>query len=112
MRYMDEVSRIADQLQRAYGGDPWCGASLLEALEDVSVQQAAGHPLSAAHSIWEIVLHITAWMGAVRQRIEGEYVREPVEGDWQVVTDTSEAAWSEALARLERTTNCKEQSPN
>ncbi len=53
-----------------------------------------------AHSIWEIVLHVAAWDGAVRQRLEGETVRTPDEGDWPEVGDTSEAAWKDALARL------------
>lgn len=99
---MSEVERIIDQLTRAYDGDAWCGSSLRAALENVTAQQAAARPVKDAHSIWEIVMHTSAWLGAVRERIEGHYVREPAEGDWQVVTDASDEAWAATLANLER----------
>lgn len=96
-----EVKRIVDQLARAYDGDAWCGSSLRDALKDVDAAQAARHKLAGAHSIWEIVLHVAAWMGAVRERIEGGDVRLPAEGDWQEVTETDEAAWQSALDHLD-----------
>ncbi len=99
---MNEVERIADQLQRAYHGDAWSGPNLLDALKDVTAGQAARLPVENAHSIWEIALHCAAWMSVVRERIEGEYVREPAGGDWQEVTDASDEAWREALGKLER----------
>jgi uncharacterized damage-inducible protein DinB len=98
---MREIRAIADQLKRAYEGEAWHGPSLKEILADVTAEQAARHPIRSAHSIWEIVLHIVAWEGAVRQRLEGEYVVEPAEGDWPAVGDTTEAAWQESLAILE-----------
>lgn len=99
---MSEVQRIEDQLRRAYEGDAWHGPALRELLADVNAERAAARPLANAHSIWEIVLHVAAWDGAVRRRVEGEKVDEPPEGDWPAVTDTGEAAWQEARARLER----------
>lgn len=98
---MSEVERIVDQLARAYDGDAWCGSSLRDALKDVDAARAAARPVASAHSIWEIVSHVAAWMGAVRERIEGGDVRLPAEGDWQAVTETSEAAWQDALDHLD-----------
>ncbi len=98
---MTEVERILDQLQRAYDGDAWSGPSLRATLEGVTAEQAVAHPLPDAHSIWEIVLHVAAWMDAVRERIGGDYVRLPADGDWQEVDDTSDAAWTATLAKLE-----------
>ncbi len=97
---MIEVKRIKDQLKRAFEGEAWHGPSLLELLADVTAEKAAAKPLAHAHSIWEIVLHIAAWEGAVRQRLEGERVDVPAEGDWSLVEDTSEAAWSKTLEAL------------
>jgi len=99
---MSEVERIVDQLERAYNGDAWCGSSLCATLEGVTAAQAARRPIPNAHSIWEIVLHVAAWMDAVRERIENHDVRLPAEGDWQEVVETSEAAWARTLDKLER----------
>jgi uncharacterized damage-inducible protein DinB len=98
---MHEIKGIADQLKRAYEGQAWHGPSVKEILADVTAEQAARRPIAGAHSIWEIVLHIAAWEAAVRVRLEGEYLDEPSEGDWPTVEVTSEAAWSETLAKLE-----------
>ena len=98
---MSEIGRIIDQMQRAFTAEAWCGSSLHEALADVTAERAAAKPLAAAHSMWEIVLHIAAWKGAIKQRLAGQYVTLPVEGDWPPVTDVSDLAWAESLARLD-----------
>jgi uncharacterized damage-inducible protein DinB len=97
---MTEVLRIEDQLRRAFEGEAWHGPSVQEVLAGVTAAQAAAHPLDNAHSIWEIVLHLAAWDGVVRRRIEGESIGNPDEGDWPPVTDTSVAAWNDALLKL------------
>lgn len=99
---MEEITRIADQLERAYRAEAWCGPALLEALAEVSASQALARPLPRAHSIWEIVMHISGWKEVVRRRLDGELMRLPGEGDWpEVGPDTSEAAWLGTLGKLE-----------
>ena len=97
---MAEIERLADQLQRAFYADAWCGPSLMETLEGVGAAQAAARPLARAHSIWEIVLHVSGWKRTVHQRLEGQSVRLPEEGDWPPVADASEQRWRETLANL------------
>ena len=100
---MSEMQRIEDQLRRAFEGNAWHGPAVRELLADVSAARAAARPLSTAHSIWEIVLHIAAWEGVVRRRLQGETVADlPPEQDWPAVRDTSEAAWRQALDDLEQ----------
>ena len=99
---MTEIKKITDQLQRAFKKDSWSGPSLQEVLANVTAECAAARPIENAHTIWEIVLHVAAWKGVVRQRMEGEPVRVPEEGDWPAVTDTGVTAWQNALAKLER----------
>ena len=104
---MREAARIADQLQRAYKGEAWHGPSLLEVLEGVTAEQAAARPISAAHSIWEIVSHIHAGHEIVRRRLEGdaEMARETTERDWWPgLSDTGPQAWDALLAALETST--------
>lgn len=100
---MSEIDRIADQLRRAFGRDAWHGPAVKEILSGVSAAQAAQHPVSGAHSIWELVLHIGVWESVVRRRLEGEVIGElPPEQDWPPVRDTSEAAWKKTLEEFAR----------
>ena len=100
---MTEIERILDQHKRAYNGEAWHGPALREILVDVTAEQASAHPLPNAHSIWELVLHITAWENATRKAIEGIPINVPDEENFPAITDTSEAAWQDALTTLEAT---------
>src|SRR5271157_3121944 len=95
-----ESSRIADQLRRAFSGNAWHGDSLFEILQGITAQQAAAHPIKNAHSIWELVLHIAAWDGAVRRRMTGVAVKLSGKKNFPPVTDTSKAAWAKALEHV------------
>ena len=89
-------------LRRLHAGDAWHGPSVKASLAGVDRHSAAARPIAGAHTIWEIALHITAWRDEVRERIGGKRPGAPNQGDWQQVTDTSEAAWKAALAALDR----------
>lgn len=99
---MTEIDRIIDQLQREHDGDPWHGSPLLEILQGVTAGQAAAKPLQGAHSIWELVLHMTAWKGEVRKRLSGAPSGEPEEGDWPAVGVPTVDRWNEARERLQK----------
>ena len=99
---MAEVSRIADQLRRAFDGDAWYGPSLKATLKGVTAEQAAASPIADAHSIWQIALHIAAWEGAVLDRLSGKSAELPAEGDWPEIADSSEAGWQQTLALLDQ----------
>ena len=97
---MSEATRIDDQLRRAFSGDAWHGDSLSEILEGVTPAQAAARPMANAHTIWELVLHIAAWDGAVFRRLGGATVELSDEENFPPVTDTGLAAWHKTLADL------------
>jgi uncharacterized damage-inducible protein DinB len=98
---MSEIANIVDEAKRAYEGNAWHGPALTELLSDVSADQAAATPVPAAHSIWEIVLHIAGWQSVASHRLKGEAVAEPREGDWPPVNDKGAESWEKALARLD-----------
>ncbi len=91
---------LAEQVLLAHEGLAWHGASLGENLNGLTAAEAAAHPISGAHSIWEIVLHTAAWAGEVRRRLEGGQPALPAEGDWPRVGEPSEPAWAAARERL------------
>jgi uncharacterized damage-inducible protein DinB len=99
---MKETERIADQLRRAMQGEAWHGPSLKEILAGVTAAQAAARPIAAAHSIWELVHHITAWEGIVLRRMGGETLIDVGEEEnWPPVREKNEAAWQRSRAALE-----------
>ena len=97
---MNEIERIVDQLKRAFEGPAWHGPSVLEVLEGIRPSHAVQRPVAAAHSIWEIVLHIAVWEDVVRRRALGEKFNPTEAQDWPAVATTDDAAWRETLARL------------
>jgi uncharacterized damage-inducible protein DinB len=69
-------------------------------LETVDAETAAARPIPNAHTIWEIVLHLTLWHNVVARRLGGEAFYPGANEDWPSVSDTSPQAWRRALASL------------
>ncbi len=94
-----ETRRLASQLRRSYEGQAWHGPSLRELLDGVTSEQAAAKPVSGAHSIWELVLHVTAWEREALAVLEGKKYETlagakdwpPVSEPWQTTLDALEA---------------------
>jgi uncharacterized damage-inducible protein DinB len=97
---MTEVERIADQLKRAVTGGAWHGAAIEEILAEITAEQAATRPFNGAHNIWEIVLHISAWLQAGSRRLAGDRAQLADTEDWPAITDSSEQAWKEANTQI------------
>ncbi len=107
---MNDIDFLADQLRRAHVGQAWHGPSLRETLSGVTAEMASARPIAGAHTIWELVLHVSAWLTAVGRRLAGESVELAGAEDWPVVEDASDAAWQKTLATLDRETNALEEA--
>ncbi len=93
---------LIDQLERAHAGDAWHGASRASLLADVSAAEARRRPTPAVHSIWELVLHMTAWTREVARRLEGHMAAEPEIGDWPPIpASPDESSWRAAIVALD-----------
>ena len=90
---MREVERIASQLKRTISGEAWHGPAVLELLKDVTASQAAAHPVAGAHSIWELSLHIDAWLRACARRLAGDRAQLTDAEDWPSVNNSDDAEW-------------------
>ncbi len=99
---MSEIERIHDRLRRIVEGDCWHGPALREILQDVSAPEAHARPIPGAHTIWELVLHIGAWAGAVRMRLGGERAELSDGENFPTVTDASQEAWEAARSGMEK----------
>lgn len=96
-----ECTRIASALASAINGEAWYGDSLREILNGVTSKQALARPIPDAHSIWELVLHVEAWIkffdGAIAGKPIPVWATMPKELDWPPVTATTEEAWQQAV---------------
>jgi hypothetical protein len=66
---MNEIGRLQQMLQRTYDGKCFHGDSIQEVLNNIDAAQSVWIPDGASHSIWQIVLHMTGWLNAIRRRL-------------------------------------------
>ena len=91
-----EGERIADEIGMALNGGAWHGPSLTEVLSGLTWKDAIQRPIPAAHNIWELVLHMTAWTREVASRVRGADAKSPPE-DWPAPRfGGGEPAWKSA----------------
>ena len=100
---MSEITRITALMEETFEGNPYYGDSVLGALENVTADVASQRPPWSAHSIWELVAHLTAELDYARDVIEGT-AGPWVEGEttWPIIPDRAQEAWGEAQEDLKR----------
>ena len=95
-----QAAALARELETLAEGNNWHGPTLRELLDGVSAEAAASRPIPGAHTIWELVLHVTAWTDVFRRRLEGTAVEAPEAGDFPVPGPPTGRAWAEATQAL------------
>ena len=99
---MDEVERIASQIDLTYRDGFWGGGSIRDLFRSMAASEAASYPISGAHSVWEIALHISAWHGIFRNRIVDKDVEYHYDIDWPRPGETTDENWSTVLDGLDQ----------
>ncbi len=103
---MSELEFIVNQLKAAFDGEAWHGPALMEILGGIDSKTAAAHPIANAHSIWELVLHLTTWERVIARRIHGEALMPSDDENFPIVQQATDAAWHDAIKNL-RTTHAE-----
>ncbi|PWG78150.1 DinB family protein [Pararcticibacter amylolyticus] len=80
---------IHTEIETVVNGYPWYGSSVREILSQVDVR-VVSERVGNAHSIKEILLHMTAWTEEVTARLRGNVASDPERGDWP---DPSGYSW-------------------
>jgi uncharacterized damage-inducible protein DinB len=95
---MSETERIWNLLQRSFeGNEAWKCPSLRDLLAEVTAAQAQAHPIAGAPSIWELLLHTTAYERVACRRLAGEAVASlPGALAWPKPEAVSNDAWLRA----------------
>ena len=78
----------------------WHGSAVEELLKDVDHHAAGSRPILNAHSIWELVLHLTVWAGVALRRAQGEKVNPSDAEDWPLPADLDAEGWARDRGRL------------
>ena len=97
-----ELERLEEQLRLAFEGQAWHGPSVMEALDGITADIANAHPIQGAHSIWELVLHLTATYRLVLRRLEGDSRPLSADEDWPHIPAPTETNWGTAVDELRR----------
>src|SRR3954468_6045259 len=92
---------LVNELKSAYNGKPWHGNNALSLIQSADPKKVFTHPVPNAHSIAELVLHLTAWTEEVMDRINGQSAKEPLRGDWPEPKTKTEGEWRNILADFE-----------
>jgi len=107
MTYMTRHALIR-RLTELWHGDPWYGSSSDAILAGIAARDAARSVDARTHTIWQLVLHMTAWTTEVTARLGGARAGTPAVGDWPRIpaaasmpdSAAAQEAWTETLASL------------
>lgn len=102
---MKQSERIEEQLRCVFEKNAWHGPALMELLSDIDSKKAFNKPIKSAHSIFEIVDHVTTWIITVRRRLEGENYNPNSDEDWKEFIDKNKKGWKDTIEWLERNYN-------
>src|SRR6476620_3967009 len=95
-----DLEALRQDLRNVYVGEPWHGSSISAVLKDVTADIAARRVVERAHTIWELVLHMTVWTREVTSRLKGADPKSPPE-DWPAPRfGGAAAAWKSSLDDL------------
>lgn len=111
---MHELQRILQQYDDALSGEAWYGDPVWKILQGIDAPCAAAHPITGAHSIWQLVMHMSFWESVAVRRTSGPVVPDeklnfpetPLanEADWQRTLSQfrdSNREFREALFRID-----------
>jgi len=95
-------ARLQQQLTAAFEGPAWHGPAVLEVLDGVSAAMAATRPIAGAHSIWELVLHLTGTYQRVLRGLKGDARNLSPAEDWPPVPAPTDESWRDSVSELRR----------
>ena len=100
---MSEISFLVDQLNRAFDGEAWHGPALMEILEGIEAKTAAARPITKAHCIWELVIHLAGWEQVVCRRLQGKVATLSDAQNFGHLDNTTDRSWQTAVTNLRET---------
>lgn len=97
---MTNSQRLAHQYDRVMRGDAWHGDAVWTTLSGISAEIAAKTAHPAAHTIWELLAHMTFWETEVCRRVDGLPPRSVEELNFPVTPEPTAENWEHALEQF------------
>jgi len=97
---MTETERLLRQYQMVLRGEAWHGDAIWKILDGISPECAACRPLADAHTIWEIVMHMTFWEGVGAKRLAGQRAGLDEALNFPATPAVTEANWQQTLGQF------------
>jgi uncharacterized damage-inducible protein DinB len=97
---MPAPSFVSRQLAETVSGPTWHGSPLGELLASVTAAEARAHPIAGAHSIAELVAHLTAWTTIAARRLGGDTGEATDAEDWPPADASTEERWRASVRAL------------
>jgi uncharacterized damage-inducible protein DinB len=97
---MSVRANLSQKLLTVWNGEPWYGSSSSAILSGVTASEALARPFAGVQTIWETLLHMTAWTEETTSRLGGAESKQPARGDWPPVTGTTQDEWMAAQGEL------------
>lgn len=91
-----KIMYYVNRFNEIYNGSPWYGETLEAKLNDVTDKNAFLQPVDVAHSVAEIVCHMTYWRKGLLSHLEGDGTFTPaVESpdNWVSVDTLTKEGW-------------------
>jgi uncharacterized damage-inducible protein DinB len=98
---MEDVEMMMEQLRCVHRGGAWHGPSVAESLAGLGRSEASARPIAGAHTIAEIVAHLTSTYRQITRRIRGDGRPLTPDEDWPVMALNTEESWTAARRALE-----------
>jgi hypothetical protein len=97
---MSEMDRITAHYDQVMEGSAWHGDPAWQVLEGIPAATAAVRLLPAAHTIWEIVMHMIFWEEVATERLAGRRAGLIEERNFPAMPETTQENWSSTLDQL------------
>ncbi len=103
-----EIQKLGDILRHSFEKNAWHGPAVMEVLNSID-ERIVHKKINTAHSILELVAHMTAWRVFVTERLQGnnsfevsEEMNFPSSQAWHQVVDSLRASQEKLLVCLEK----------
>jgi len=102
---MKQVTELANQFAVNYEGEPWYGSSFTKILSDVTEEVALWQPTEQAHSIAQLVWHMTYWRQGLIKKLEGDLSYKSSmksEDNWSTSEKIQSVGWKKILEQFQQ----------
>jgi hypothetical protein len=101
-KLMNEIEKIADQINYTYQDGFWGGGSIRELFRSFNEVEASSYPVLGAHSIWEITTHISVWHRIFEGRLINPENVYHYGNDWPNPDPITKENWFKVLDDLDK----------